>query len=493
MISLIYILFSILFIYNSYYLFLYLQEEHYYLNRFKKHIFYYYKNNIFLFLLIFLLYIDIYLFFTFLILHVLYKLIHLKKVIIKLKFTKRINRILFVYLLLYIIPQIIFKNIYVNIILHILLPINIILSVILLIPIEKCIMKKYYNIALNKLSQNKDCKKILITGSCGKTTVKNIIYNLIKENYYVLKTPKSYNTLPGILKFINEEFNNNVDILIIEAGACQKGDIDEICELIKPNIGVITEITEQHLESFKTIENIIDTKCELIKYINNNNFFIYNMDNLYLKNKFINTKYIGITSSCVQINKMLPNLEFIYNNTIYKSSLLGIHQITNILISFEVINCLEKLGFVFKKEELLYNLEQMKCVKNRLEYQKVNNIDIYNDSYNSNRIGFINAIELLSHANNKKAIITPGIVELGKCEKIINEEIAYKVSKVFDEIYLVSSEVTIYYINVFKKLNIKYYLFDKFIDAYNHLLNNNLGELISLLIENDVMDIYKER
>lgn len=486
------VLFIILYIYNLYYQLLYLQESHYYLSRYKKHIISYYKKNIFLIILLLFYYIDIYLLLVFLILHLLYKLIHHDKVIIKLKFTNRMFRIIFVNSLIYILFNILFTNILTQIVLHTLLPFNITISIMLLSYVEKRIFKKYYNQALEKIKSNKTFKTIMITGSCGKTTVKNIIYHLIKDNYYVLKTPKSYNTINGIVKFINEEFNNNVDILIIEAGACKKGDIDEICKLIKPNIGVITELTEQHLESFKTLDNLINTKLEIINYIKDNDYLIYNSDNIYLKNKLNDYNFIKVTKENTTIIKMLPYLEFKHLDKTYITPLLGKHQIINILLSLNVITTLEKYGYKFDDEKIIYDLQTLSYIENRLEYKKLHNIDLYNDSYNSNRIGFLNAVELLSYSEYKKVIITPGLVELGSCKRIINEEIAYEISKVFDEIYIIRSEVSKYYINIFNKLNIKYHIFDSFRCCYKYILDNNF-EQISLLIENDISDIYKER
>ena len=189
---------------------------------------------------------------------------------------------------------------------------------------------------------------------------------------------------------------------------------------------------------------------------------------------------------------MLPYLEFKHLDKTYITPLLGKHQIINILLSLNVITTLKKYGYKFDDEKIIYDLQTISYIENRLEYQKINNIDLYNDSYNSNRIGFLNAVELLSYSEYKKIIITPGLVELGSCKRIINEEIAYEISKVFDEIYIIRSEVSKYYINIFNKLNIKYHIFDSFRCCYKYIIDNNF-EQISLLIENDISDIYKER
>ena len=107
----------------------------------------------------------------------------------------------------------------------------------------------------------------MITGSFGKTTIKNILYEIIKKDYITVSTPKSYNTELGICKVINESVNNSTEILILEAGAAELGDLKKICEIVKPDICVISEIGNQHLETFKTIENIKTASLEELKAV----------------------------------------------------------------------------------------------------------------------------------------------------------------------------------------------------------------------------------
>ncbi|MDE6373731.1 MAG: hypothetical protein K2L72_04445, partial [Clostridia bacterium] len=103
-----------------------------------------------------------------------------------------------------------------------------------------------------------------ITGSYGKTSAKNILAAMLQKKYKVLATPSSFNTPLGIAKTVNGSDLNGIDVFVAEMGARHVGDIAELCALCKPHYSLITGICPQHLESFKTLENVVATKGEII-------------------------------------------------------------------------------------------------------------------------------------------------------------------------------------------------------------------------------------
>jgi UDP-N-acetylmuramoyl-tripeptide--D-alanyl-D-alanine ligase len=139
-------------------------------------------------------------------------------------------------------------------------------------PIERYINDKYVKKAKDKLSNHKNLVKIAITGSYGKTTVKNILNQILSTKYNVLITPKSYNTPMGLVKTI-KRLNNNHEIFISEMGARRVGDIKYLSSIFRQDIAVITGITTQHLETFFTIDNIIKAKGEIIENFSGEAFF----------------------------------------------------------------------------------------------------------------------------------------------------------------------------------------------------------------------------
>ena len=125
-------------------------------------------------------------------------------------------------------------------------------------PLECCIRKYYLKQAVNKLNAT-DVVKVGITGSFGKTSVKEILKTILSQKFRVLATPASYNTPLGIA-LTARYLDSTHDVFIAEMGARQKGDIKELVKLVNPKIGVLTGVNNQHLESFGTQEDIISTK-----------------------------------------------------------------------------------------------------------------------------------------------------------------------------------------------------------------------------------------
>ena len=123
-------------------------------------------------------------------------------------------------------------------------------------PIENNINKSFYNKAKRKLEEMPNMKVIGITGSYGKTSTKYIVSTILEQKYNVLMTPESYNTTMGVVRTINEKLNSTHEIFVCEMGAKNIGDIKEICDLVKPKYGILTAIGPQHLETFKTLENV---------------------------------------------------------------------------------------------------------------------------------------------------------------------------------------------------------------------------------------------
>ena len=131
--------------------------------------------------------------------------------------------------------------------------------------LEKIKFQGFKNKALKKLGANKELKIILITASYGKTSIKNFLFEILKDSFACYKTPRSVNTMAGIIKDINENLSEQTQIYIAEAGARLKGDILEITKFLNPQIVIVGEIGAQHIEYFKTLDNIRATKLEALQ------------------------------------------------------------------------------------------------------------------------------------------------------------------------------------------------------------------------------------
>src|ERR1035437_543948 len=157
--------------------------------------------------------------------------------------------------------------------------IYLIVSVLVLKPFEAVIRFQIKKKSINKLASLKNLTVIGITGSYGKTSVKEFFYSILKTEYQVLKTPESYNTVLGVAKVIDLELDNSYQFFICEMAAYKRGEIKELAQMLKPKYGIITGINEQHLEMFGSIENTVAAKFELIDAIPENGFAVINGDN----------------------------------------------------------------------------------------------------------------------------------------------------------------------------------------------------------------------
>ena len=420
------------------------------------------------------------------------------KYIIKLKFTGRIIRLIITTSIIYTLILIFNYSNTLFICMVLLYPFVLYSINLINYPTEYLINSYYIYKASKKLKKHKNLIKIAITGSYGKTTIKNILYKILSTKYICVATPKSYNTILGITKTINESLDNLTEILIVEMGANHPNEISKMKKLIDPDISIISEIGPQHMSTFKTIDKVFKTKLEIINFNKLDSITIVNNDNIYLKNlhikdktlykvgvnqnKYIYAQDITVTQNLTTFT-IVDNLNKETHNI--NSQLLGNHNINNILISYLTSKLLN-----IDSDYIIQSIEELTPVNNRLCYRKMNNIHIYDDSYNSNKVGFINAINVLKNTNTKKIIITPGIVDCGIEEEKINLEIADMINNSnIDDVYLIKNKVTKYYE---KRLN-KYQIFNNFVDAYNHLLSSYTLEEVSLLIENDLPDNYFER
>ncbi len=414
------------------------------------------------------------------------------------KITKRLFRLFITTIFIYIIPIIFLKEYLVFLLLEtIFLSFIIILASLINKPLENKICEFYKKKRFKKI--NKINPLIIgITGSFGKTSTKNIIHNIISCNYYTYSTPQSYNTPMGICLAINE-MNYETEVFISELGATKPFDIKELVDFIPVDIGIITDIGNQHLESFKKVENVLKAKLEILESKKIKTLIINN-DNIYLReyNYPSNIKVIRIgtnnKSDYIAQNIKLSNegLNFdVYKTEKYlftiKTALLGKHNVYNLLFGIVVGELLNININTIKKN--IYNIQQ---IDNRLCINNVGKIQILNDAFNSNINGFKNAIEVLKFSSNKKILITPGIVDLGESLKDVNLEISKYLIEGIDYIYLIENEASIYIKDYFNETSFKdYEMVSSFSKAYNKALNKY--EVSTILIENDLPDNYLRR
>jgi len=284
--------------------------------------------------------------------------------------------------------------------------------------------KKFIKLAQEKLSTYKP-KIIAITGSNGKTTVKNILLQLLSTKYKAQASPSSYNTPLGLSKFINNELKSDTEVIILEYGARKSGDIKKLIEIFGADFGIITSIAPQHLETFKSIENIVKEKFELYYQLNENHC-VLNIDNEFIKNEYLKNKkknyfvstkkHAKIYAKSIKIENFKTKFKIFINNSSYdiETNLLGRHNVTNILLASAMSLILE-----IPIENILETVPKLNLIPHRLEFIK-SHINILDDSYNCSIASAKESLFVLEQTKGKKILITPGIIEGGISEYDLN-------------------------------------------------------------------------
>lgn len=366
-----------------------------------------------------------------------------------LKYTRRMTRLVSVYsvlvfgltwLLEYIgVKFIPYLSYAIVAIVPVLLPCVVFIAYGITYPIEKIISNSFIKKSTKKLYSNQDLKVIGITGSYGKTSVKNILGTILSEKYKVCITPSSYNTPLGISKTILSKLESTDQVFIAEMGAKQKNDINELCEMVRPTIGLITGIGNQHLLTFGSIENIAQTKGELAEYITAHEGKLYINTDLELASKLaekypkaikvsVNSENGELVAKNIKTTKDGSVFELYYNNQkiACKTILLGDHNISNILLASRVAL---DLGLTLK--EISTGISKLITTSHRLEIIKSSSkYTIIDDAYNSSVEGSKASLNVLSKFGGQKIVITPGLVELGSEQYKSNFEFGENMAKI---------------------------------------------------------------
>lgn len=421
-------------------------------------------------------------------------------------YTNRMKRFLLtiniITLILVIVTKIVadYKCVITMAILNILLPISIIIVNYINMPINNLITKKYIKEAKKKIESMPNLIVIGVTGSYGKTTMKTFLGKILSSKYNVLVTPKNFNTTLGVVRTIRENLRATHEVFVCEMGATKNGDIKEICDLVKPKYGIITSIGEQHLESFKSIENIINTKFELADSIPADGIVFLNGDNEYIRKKERKNNYIYYGTDnkenkyyAEDIKNTAKGLSFRMNideeEKEFSSKLLGEHNVINIAGAIAIA---KELGI--ETEKIISKVRLLETAPHRLQVIQGTNGVIIDDAYNSNPAGARAALNVLNSFEGTRILITPGMIELGEKQYKCNFEFGEYAAGKCDYIILVGKEQTKPIREGIEKAQFnKEKLF--IVNSLNEALNktNELGEFGKekvVLLENDLPDNY---
>jgi UDP-N-acetylmuramoyl-tripeptide--D-alanyl-D-alanine ligase len=296
--------------------------------------------------------------------------------------------------------------------------------------IEKFLFATYKKEAKRKLHGMKYLQIVCVTGSYGKTSIKNFIAEILSKKFNVYATPRSVNTLGGIIRDVNEELASNTEIYVCEAGARESGDILEITRFLEPQTAVVGKVGLAHIEYFKTLENIVRTKLEIIQSPRLEVAFVHNSvtDEAHEKVTFFGNEIKNIDAT-------LDGTDFEIE---LDGEMLSLH--TNILGSFQTMNIAAAIRvakhFGMSNYEIKKAVANLTPVEHRLQKIKAGGKIILDDGFNGNIEGMLEAIRLCSLHNGDKMIVTPGLVE---SNKELNLKLIDAINKVFDTVIVTGS------------------------------------------------------
>ncbi len=246
---------------------------------------------------------------------------------------------------------------------------------------------------------------IAITGTNGKTTVKNLIATILRLKYNVLFTKKSFNSLIGMPLTIFE-VSGDEDYVVLEMGTSNPGEIKRLCEIARPFIGIITNIGPGHLEKLGSIDGVLNEKKALLESLPSDGIGFLGVDiNTRIRcNNIIRFSFNGLETARIDEN----GSSFVYNGEEYFTPLLGMSNIRNCIIALTVT---EKLGITAAEQQTA--LKMVKPEPGRMEPVRHNGLLIINDTYNANPNSVKSAIEFISNLKRRKIVILGDMLELG--------------------------------------------------------------------------------
>jgi UDP-N-acetylmuramoyl-tripeptide--D-alanyl-D-alanine ligase len=324
-------------------------------------------------------------------------------------------------------------------------PFFLILSHTLFSPFECQIKKRMIKKASLYLdTQRNHLHIIALAGSYGKTSAKDVVSAVLSQKYSVFSSPGNKNTPLGFSEYASK-ISLTDEFLVLEFGEMWKGDIAELCEIIRPDTGIITGINVQHLEQFGSEENIISTINELSSFLKKENVLFANASNALVKESVPKSTQADIV--------WYGNEEISYTRDEKQGNIIVFYKDFRIVSQFyasyftQLVSLGLKVGEHFKvpEKQIFQALESLHPSPHRMtgSYNEASDILILDDTYNGNIDGALEASKTLGEFPSKyKIYITPGLVELGKFSQSLHNTLGQSLAKNADEIWLITNSVT---------------------------------------------------
>lgn len=347
----------------------------------------------------------------------------------------------------------------------------------------------------SELLRRQHCRKIAIAGSYGKTTFKEMLAVILSQSLHVAASPGNMNTPLGIARFARK-LDRSEDVLIFELGEEVVGDVKRLCDLTRPNMGVITGISSAHINSFGSIENVTKTVFELSDYLKSYDVYKNGESELVASQVSPHDKHVygekGVNSWKISDVKVgLNGTEFVASKkgkTVWANSkLLGRHQIGPLVACIDIA---DKLGM--NVSDIAKGIKATAPFEHRMQPLNIHGAVVIDDTYNGNPKGIEAGLRFLDEIDaRRKIFVTPGLVEQGDDSDKIHENIGKQAAKVCDIVVMMSNSTTE---AIVRGLNNEGFKGSLRIEKNPVEFYTNLGQFVAsgdvVLMQNDWSDNY---
>jgi UDP-N-acetylmuramoyl-tripeptide--D-alanyl-D-alanine ligase len=322
-------------------------------------------------------------------------------------------------------------------------------------PLETAVRRRFLRSARRRMEQF-DPLVIAVAGSYGKTSTKHILARLLEQYGPTLATPKSFNTLLGVSRTINDVLEARHRTFIVEMDAYGPGEIAAICELVRPRHALVTSVGPQHLERFGTMERIGAALDETVAALGEGGFavvYVGDGASSALADRAVAAGHevirYGIAGSAQRLDVVAENVQITGSGSRFTwrwpgggvshdivLPLLGRHQVLNVSAALATVH---RLGLPL--QPALSALPSLQPVDHRLQPVPTGNaITVIDDSYNANPVGVHNGLEVLAQLDARaRILVTPGLVELGAMEDEENRRYGEHAARVCDHVIVMDA------------------------------------------------------
>lgn len=324
----------------------------------------------------------------------------------------------------------------------VLVPPTIDLALLLTTPVERRNLDKFVRKAQRKLEKISP-KVVAITGSFGKTSTKTYLAHLLSSSYTTLASPASFNNRAGLARTINEHLSPGTEVFIAEMGTFKKGEIEELCNWIPPNISAITSIGPVHLERFGSEDAILEAKSEITERADTIalNVDDYRLSAFCLKLEGLSKKVWKVSGQDIHADVAVKDDD--EGNLIVYVHQKRIGSMPDIDISRTNLGIAVALAIELGVSEsvIAERLPSLPVARNRLNVApNENGVIVLDDTYNSNPAGArlaLRALERRKSPSARSVVVTPGMIELGKRQFEENSFFAKAAAKVATDVLIV--------------------------------------------------------